>query len=134
MKTKKYLLLKTVFAAAFLFSTGSVMNAQQFTANAVTAADNRIRYAGTESDMLLFDVRLENFPGADKLQIFDQSQILIFEERLPVNTPVRRYKIPKTELDISTMSFRLSGKGFSFTQSFSVNYRIEELVEIKKVK
>jgi hypothetical protein len=134
MKTKKPFFVKAVFAAAILFFGGSAVHAQQFTANAVVAAENRIRYAGTEGDLLLFDVRLENFPGADKLQIFDQSQILIFEERIPVNTPVRRYKIPKNELDISTMSFRLSGKGFSFTQSFSVNYRIEELVEIKKVK
>lgn len=133
MKTSKQLFVKAVLAAVLLVTTAGVGMGQQLSAVNITETGDKIRYAGTEDNMLLFDVQLENFPAADRLQIFDNGKNLVFEEKIPVNTPVRRYKISKDDIDISTVSFRLSGKSFSFTQSFSVHYRIEERVDIRKV-
>jgi hypothetical protein len=134
MKTSKQLFVKAVLAAVLLVTTGGAGMGQQHTAISIPETGDKIRYAGTEDNMLLFDVQLENFPAADRLQIFDNNKNLVFEEKIPANTPVRRYKILKDDIDISTVSFRLSGKSFSFTQSFSVQYRIEERVDIRKVK
>jgi hypothetical protein len=133
MKSGKQLLMKAFLAAVLFVTTSSVGIGQQHTSLRIPETGNMIRFAGTEDNMLLFDIQLDGFPEADKLRIFDDNKNLLFEERIPANTRMRRYKILKDEIDISTLSFNMSGKSFSFTQSFSVQYRMEEKVEIFKV-
>jgi hypothetical protein len=133
MKTSKQWFVKAMFGMVILLSAGVAGMGQQSPAAVFTGSGDKVRYAGTEDNMLLFDVQPESFPEAGKLQILDHAGIVVFEEKIPAGTAVRRYKIPSDEIDISTVTFRLSGKGFSFSQSFSVNYRVEERVEIKKV-
>jgi len=75
----------------------------------------RIKYAGLQGDMLLFDVQLDNLPAnGASLKITDNFGNIIFEEKIVESTLYRRYMIPKSDLEMIT--FKITGKIISFKQ------------------
>lgn len=131
MKSFKTVFVRLVFASFFLFSSGNVVNAQAQPVAETT--DSLIRFAGIEDDMVIFEVELENLPlKGSTISILDNYGTVLFEERIAATSLNRRYKIVRNNID--TVTFKVSGKSFSINRSFTISYRLEERLEVKKVK
>jgi hypothetical protein len=134
MKSFQSIFPKAVLIASLLFSSGNFLLAQvQPAFTAVPVMENKIKFVGSEGDMLVFEVRLDNLPvKGSTLSILDEQNNILFEERIFAATHTCRYKIARNNMELIT--FKISGKTFSFNQSFTINYRVEEKLEVKKVK
>lgn len=134
MRSVKSVFTKTVLVALFFFSSGNFLFAQtQPAPEETTGMENKIKFVGSEEDMLVFEVQLDNLPvKGSTLSILDEKNNPIFEERITTGVLIRRYKIARDEMGMIT--FKISGKTFSVSQSFTINYRVEEKLEVKKVK
>ena len=134
MKSFKSFIPKTVFIALLLFNAGNFLFAQkQPEVEAAQGADSRIKFAGSEGDMLIFEVHLDNLPAKGTvLSILNDSGDPIFEERISATFHNCRYKITRNNMEMIT--FTVSGKAFYYIQSFTINYAIEEKLEVKKLK
>lgn len=82
--------------------------------------------------MLVFHAQLENLYGKDAIiSILDDNGNTLFEERIATNNFLRKYKIVLQ--DIYKLTFRISGKQILYNQTFTINYRLEEKLDVKKV-
>lgn len=134
MKPLQTFLAKTFLATTILFSTSGLIPAQESSATAAVAgAEGQIKFIRLEEDKLVFDVQLDQLPlkGAS-LSILDGQNNVLFEERIGSVSLSRRYKIVRDNID--EITFRISGKTIYFNQSFTINYKIEEKLEVRKVK
>jgi hypothetical protein len=133
MKSFKSIFPKAIIVALFLFSSGNFLYAQtQPVFSTVPAEDIKIKFAGTDGEMLVFEVQLENLSAKGAiLSILDDQNNTIFEERIVKNNHVCRYKLVGDNMSLVT--FKISGKTVLFNQSFTINYKVEEILEVKKV-
>ena len=134
MKSFRSIFSKTVFVALFLFASGNLLLAQvQRVAIAAAGADCLVEFTGQSGDMLVFEVQLDHLPvKGTVLTISDNQDNILLEEKINTVNHSRRYKIVRNTMELIT--FKVSGKIFSCNQSFSINYRVEEKLEVKKVK
>jgi len=133
MKSVKSFLTKIFFAAFIIISTASLLSAQeQLTSLFYTGSEEQIKFIGQEEEKLVFEVQLEQLPqkGAS-LSILDGQNNIIFQERIGTLSLYRRFKISVENID--KITFRISSKTFNYNQSFTINYRMEEKLEVKKV-
>lgn len=92
---------------------------------------SNIRFVGLEGEMLVFELKLKTLlPKGSILTISDEENNLIFEERTSADTYSIRYKIARN--NFSKINFEISNKQFSLNQSFNINSRMEEKVEVTK--
>ena len=133
MKSYKSIFPKAVLVALLFFSSGNLLFGQtQSVITAVTSEDAKIKFAGSDGDMLVFEVQLDNLPvKGTTLSILDEENNIIFEEKILKPSHTCRYKIPRNNMELIT--FKISGKTISFNQSFTINFRVEEKLEVKKV-
>jgi len=90
-------------------------------------AANKVQFMGVEENYLLFDLRFSELPAKGcTLQIMDATGNTMFEEIVSGNTFMRRFKV--TRDGISKISFKASGKGFTFNQSFTIKTEEKLLV------
>lgn len=134
MKSIKSFITKTVFIALLLFNAGNFLFAQkQPEVEMAQGAESRINFVGSDKDMLIFDVQLDNLPAkGTELSILNESGDLIFTERISATFHSCRYKIMRNNMEMIT--FTVSGKAFYYNQSFTINHKIEEKLEVKKLK
>jgi len=133
MKSFKSFFQKLAFIAFVFFSSANFLFAQSQTSFTQSTTDVKIRFVGAEEDLLIFEVQLTNLPtkGSD-LVIMDENGNIIFEERIATVSHTCRYKIVRNNMELIT--FKISGKTFLFNQSFAISYKVEEKLEVKKVK
>ncbi len=133
MKSFKSILSKAAFIALFLFVSGNFLYGQvQPVLTTVTDEEAKIKFAGFEEDMLVFEVQLSNLSArGTNLNILDENNNNIFMERILRTSHNCRYKIARNNMELIT--FKISGKTISFSQSFTINFRVEEKVEVKKL-
>lgn len=133
MKSYKSIFPKAALVALLLFSSGNFLFGQtQPVITTVNGEDTKIKFAGSEGDMLVFEVQLDNLPlNGTNLTILDEKNNIIFEERILKITHTCRYKVARNNMDMIT--FKISGKTISFNQSFTINYKVVEMLEVKKV-
>jgi hypothetical protein len=133
MKSYKSIFSTVAILAFFLCSPGNFLFAQSLPiVTATSSEDIKIKFAGLEGEMLVFEVELDNLPAkGTSLSILDDQQSILFEERIFKTTHTCRYKVVRNNMEMIT--FKISGKTISFNQSFTINYMIEERMEVKKV-
>jgi hypothetical protein len=132
MKSRVAIFSKAFIVAAFLSGTGNIVNGQQQASLSVKpVTTDKIRFIGEEGDMLVFELHIDN-PQANGswLKIYDGDNNVIFEEKITDKSLLRRYKIERA--DIKRITFSVNGKSYSFSQSFTINYKVEEFWEVTK--
>lgn len=130
MKAIKTVVVNTGFAVLFLICTqfSSFAQARMDNSSPVTSA-SKIQFAGIEDDMLIFDLRLQGLPaGGCKLEIIDDAGNAIFENWISDSSYTKRYKIARN--GSSKIGFEVAGKGFFFSQAFTI--RTEERILVTK--
>lgn len=133
MKSYKSIFPKAAIVALFLFGSGNFLFGQtQPVFTTVPGEDIKIKFAGMDGDMLVFEVQLENLSvKGTTLSIIDDQKNTIFEEKIVKANHSCRYKLVRDNMALVT--FKISGKTISFNQSFTINYMIEERLEVKKM-
>lgn len=117
-------------SASNSFAPARAQQNQQYIVLNETAAN--IRFVGIEGEMLIFELKLNSLlPKGSMLTISDEESNVIFEERTTADTYSIRYKIARD--NFSKINFEISGKAFFLNQSFNVNSRTEEKIEVTKV-
>jgi hypothetical protein len=134
MKSYKSIFSKLAIVAFFLFSSGNFLFGQtQPIYVTTTSEDIKIKFAGLDGEMLVFEVELQNLPvKGTSLSISDDQNNILFEERILKTSHTCRYKIAGTT-NMGMITFKVSGKTILVNQSFTINYKIEERLEVKKV-
>jgi len=132
MKSMRSVFVKTAFMLVLTSASNSFAATQtQEQYSIVNESAGNIRFVSIEGEMLVFELRLNNLlPKGSMLRIMDGENNLIYEERTSVDTYNIRYKIVRN--DISKINFEISNKVFFLTQSFNVNSRTTETVEVTK--
>ena len=132
MKSYKSIFPKVIIIAFFFFSSGNFLFAQGQPTFATAPGENiKIKFTGQDGEMLVFEVELQNLTKGTSLSISDDQNNILFEEKIVKHNHVCRYKLVRNNMSLVT--FRISGKTISFNQSFTINYKIEEKLEVKKV-
>ena len=130
--------MKTIFAliAATLLSTLFVQpSVSQSTAEHHSIVENTktVSYLGVKNEMLVFEVKLHlNDNELKILSIYDEVGNEIYSERIRTNTFVKQYMIAKSS--VGKIQFTLRGKKSIMNETFQVNYRTEERLEISKAR
>lgn len=134
MKSIKSFIPKTVFIVFFLFNGANSLFAQkQKETQIVQAIEGRINFAGSQEDMLIFDVHLDDLPAKGTLlTILNESGEPIFTERISATFHSCRYKILPNNMELIT--FVVTGKSFYYDQSFTIHHKTEEILEVKEIK
>ena len=118
MKSIKFVFLKAITIVFFTFCTGSSYS-QNPPESYIKTDANKVQFMGIENDFLVFDLIFTEVPAKGcTLKIMDQAGTTVFEENIPGNSFAKRYKMPKEEF--SKISFKAMGKGFVFSQSFTI--------------
>ena len=119
MRSIKFVFLKAVIIVFFTFCAGSSFS-QNLSENYVkTEAANKVQFMGIQDNFLVFDLLFSEVPAKGcTLKIIDQAGTIVFEESISGNSFAKRYKMPKEEF--SKISFKAMGKGFVFSQSFTI--------------
>jgi hypothetical protein len=118
--------LKAIIIVFFTFCAGLSYSQNQPENYVKTESANKVQFMGVEKDFLVFDLLFSEVPAKGcTLKIMDQAGNTVFEESIPGNSFAKRYKMPKEEF--SKISFKAMGKGFVFSQSFTIK-REETLV------
>jgi len=120
MKSVKFVFLKTMLLLFFSFSTAYLSFSQTDSVNYLKpGAGNTIQFVGFEDDNLVFEVRFAELPVRGcSLQILDESGTSIFEEFITGTSLAKRYKVAREGM--KRISFKATGKRFSFNQSFAI--------------
>ena len=84
-----------------------------------TEGVNKFQFMGIENGFLVFDLLFSEVPAKGcTLRIMDHTGTTVFEESILGSSFAKRYKMPKEEF--SKISFKALGKGFVFSQSFTI--------------
>ena len=119
MKSIKFVFLKAIIIVFFTFCAGSSYSQNPSGNYVKTEAANKVQFMGVENDFLVFDLLFTEVPAKGCiLKIMDQAGTTVFEESIPGNSFAKRYKMPKEEF--SKINFKALGKGFVFSQSFTI--------------
>jgi hypothetical protein len=111
--------LKAIIIVFFTFCAGLSYSQNQPENYVKTESANKVQFMGVEKDFLVFDLLFSEVPAKGcTLKIMDQAGNTVFEESIPGNSFAKRYKMPKEEF--SKISFKAMGKGFVFSQSFTI--------------
>lgn len=135
MKSFKSLLLRTTIIAALTFTTGySFSQTRSDFYMAATAdnknAGNKIEFISADENFLVFELSLFGLPPKGiVLSIENNGDNLIFEERIIGHTYTMRYKVARNGMN--RINFKAIGKGFSFSQTFTIKTE-EKLLVIKE--
>lgn len=90
-----------------------------------------IRFISSDGDMLVFELSLRYLlPKGSMIRIMDEANNIIFEERTDIETYNIRYKIIRN--DMKKNNFEISSRNLFLNQSFNVNFRKEEKIEVTK--
>jgi hypothetical protein len=126
MKSIKFVFLKAIIIVFFTFCAGLSYSQTPSENYLKTETANKVQFMGVENDFLVFDLLFSEAPAKGcTLKIMDQTGNTVFEESISGNSFAKRYKMPKEEF--SKISFKAMGKGFVFSQSFTIK-REETLV------
>ena len=133
MKSTNRLFKKAVIVPFVLIALSSF---SQPKFNAIDAMEvnnpTRIEFLRAEMEYLVFEVNLDQIP--DKgcfLKISDESGEVLFEKRI-ISTSYRQiYRIQRN--NSSKFSFEASGKNFHVKESFNLQYKMEEKIEVTKL-
>ena len=119
MKSIKFVFLKAIIIVFFTFCAGSSYSQNQPDNSVKTEGANKVQFMGVENGFLVFDLLFTEVPAKGcTLKIMDQAGTIVFEETIPGSSFAKRYKMPKE--DFSKISFKAMGKGFVFSQSFTI--------------
>jgi hypothetical protein len=111
--------LKAIIIVFFTFCTGQSYSQNPSENYVKTDAANKVQFMGVENDFLVFDLLFSEVPAKGcTLKILDHDGNIMFEESISGNSFTRRYKVPKEET--SRISFKALGKGFVFSQTFTI--------------
>lgn len=132
MKSMKTTIVQCCFVLTSFFATGNLLHAQVMPESSIhSEMDGKIKFVGKEDEMLVFHAQLENLHGKDAvISILDDNGNTLFEEKISTSSFLRKYKIVLQ--DIGKLTFRISGKQILYNQTFTINYRLEEKLEVKK--
>jgi hypothetical protein len=134
MKSLKSVFIRTTFMLllASLSNSFTISHAQvQPQTVAANESSSSIRFVRAEGDMLVFELRLINLPAnGSKLRILDGDNNTLLEEKINTETYNIRYKIARG--DISKINFEVSGRKIFLNQSFTIQSRTEEKIEVTK--
>ena len=118
MKSIKFVFLKAIVIVFLTFSAGNSFS-QSSESYAKNDAVNKVQFMGVEDGYLLFDLRFFELPAKGcTLRIIDDAGNTLFEETVPGSSFMRRYKLTKEGM--SRVSFKATGKGFTFNQFFTI--------------
>ena len=130
MKSIKFVFLKAIIIVFFTFCAGSSYSQNQPDNSVKTEGANKVQFMGVENGFLVFDLLFTEVPAKGcTLKIMDHAGTTVFEESISGNSFAKRYKMSKEEF--SKISFKAMGKGFVFSQSFTIK-REETLVVISE--
>lgn len=119
MKSNKFVFLKAIIIVFFTFCASSSYSQNPSENFVKTEAANKVQFMGIQDNFLVFDLHFSEVPAKGcTLKIMDQAGTTVFEESIPGNSFTKRYKMPKEEF--SKISFKAIGKGFVFSQSFTI--------------
>ena len=111
--------LKAIIIIFFTFCAGSSYSQNQSVNYLKTDVANKVEFMGVENNFLVFDLLFTEVPAKGcTLKIMDQTGTIVFEESILGNSFTKRYKMLKEEF--SKISFKVMGKGFVFSQSFTI--------------
>jgi hypothetical protein len=111
--------LKAIIIIFFTFCAGSSYSQNQSVNYLKTDVANKVEFMGVENNFLVFDLLFTEVPAKGcTLKIMDQAGTIVFEESILGNSFTKRYKMLKEEF--SKISFKVMGKGFVFSQSFTI--------------
>ena len=129
MKSIKPVLFKSIIILSLAFPGGKIFSQSLSESNIRAEVTNSISFAGFRGDFLIFDMQLSELPAKGcTIIITDESGNLFFEENVLSSSFTRRYKI--TRDGFSRINFKVTGKGFTFTKSFTIK-KEEKLVVIE---
>ena len=112
---------------ALVFNSKSSMAQMPLETRIKPDSANKVQFIGAEENVLIFDLRFTEIPVKGcSLRIIDDSGNPIFEELITGNSYSRRYKVVRDNM--TRISFKAIGKGFTFNQSF--NLIIEERLTV----
>ena len=127
MKSIKFVFLNTIIIVFLTLNAGISFSQSPAESYSKNDAANKVQFMGVEENYLLFDLRFSELPAKGcTLQIMDGTGNTLFEEIVSGNTFMRRFKV--TRDGISKISFKASGKGFTFNQSFTIKTEEKLLV------
>ena len=111
--------LKAIIIIFFTFCAGSSYSQNQSVNYLKTDVANKVEFMGVENNFLVFDLLFTEVPAKGcTLKIMDQAGTIVFEESILGNSFTKRYKMLKEEF--SKISFKVMGKGFVFSRSFTI--------------
>jgi hypothetical protein len=126
---------KLTFGTLFLLSVAAA-NAQS-TASGAGPTDNaaKVKYLGTQDDMIVFNVSYDNPQGGKFLvTIKDQDGNQLYQRFYSDKSFYKQFKLPKTDKDKVVFIFR-NGQEAPIVKTFAVNVnsRFVQEVAVKKV-
>jgi hypothetical protein len=114
-----------------LLLTVAMANAQSGNSAAAPVVDAPVvRYLGAQDDMLIFNVSYNN-PLGNKfvVTILDQNGNRLYQDLFRDRTFYRQFKLPKTDKDLITFSFR-NGQDAPVEKRFEVNVNSHFVQEV----
>jgi len=131
MKSHKSFFFRTVLIATAFLTIQSFAQAQAQNLIASTDAANKVQFVGMQGDMLIFDLQLNNLPSKGSwIRIMDGKKNILFEHRTNSATYLKRFKIVRENL--SNIHFEVISKEIILKESFQLNYKVEEKMEVIK--
>jgi hypothetical protein len=120
-------------AAGLLLLTVATTQAQ--TTNASTDKNTTVKYVGTQDDVILFNVSVDN-PNGNKFSVIvtDNEGNQLFAEVYNDRKFDKRFKLPKTETGKLTFVVRNFKDASDDVHSFEVSNRVIEDVVVTAVK
>jgi hypothetical protein len=121
-------------AAGFLLATVATTQAQT-SVTAPVAKSAEVKYLGTQDDLILFKVSVDN-PNGNKFSVIvtDNEGNQLFQEVYNDKKFEKRFKLPQSENGKLTFVVRNFKDAADEVQSFDINTRIVEDVVVTKVK
>lgn len=130
MKLFRVLTMTTFFMIATL--SAELSRAQhQNTLFSTPSTGGHVHFIGINEGMLVFEVQLENVQQKEiVLTIDDENGYEIYSERIEKPAFIKRYKIEKNAMN--KIQFNIKEQQKTSTETFNVNYKLEEKFEISK--
>ncbi len=126
MKSIKFVFFKAIVFLFLTFGTSDLFSQTSSENYIKTDAANKVQFVGADADYLIFEIRFNELPPKGyTLQITDDTGNFYFDEFISGNFFSKRFKIPREGM--SRISFKASGRNFSFNQSFTIK-KEEKLV------
>lgn len=130
MKQFRSLIMTTLITMTSFIAQQSIAQPEQ-PSFADPFISNSVKYIGMKDDLLVFEVRLgNNVQKGTTLSIPDEKGNEIYSERIKTSSFVKRYMFAKNT--ISKIQFNIKGRRQIMNETFNVNFKMEERLEVSK--